>query len=465
MAYVTTGSAKLDAFVRDLRAVLQRFRDADATRFDFSIIDTTRDEAARKSAKDAGLLRFADGEPDEARLDGYMGLVLDYGGTQETLKLLAPEEPRGLEYAIALKLLEARSRGEQERHRIGVLTGHDEIKLSDPNLVSSSPGVAPTLAGILKEYFPWYELVDVDLRKTPGAPIDHGLEGLVVTQPGTDLTDDELRRIDAFVLEGKALTVAASAVNLAAYDPTMQATLSTHGLEKLVGGYGIEMRSDVLEDFGHQFNVPIASANGVQTARFPAILAVKDDSRFTGDNTLLDTGFAPFFRITDLAIPFASSLVLHRERQPSVGPSGLRIVARSTPKTSRETVKSVNLAPLRQWRAKEPFAQYDVAAVVEGQLGSAFAAAGTATSPRPARVLVISSSQFFANPFARAGSSPPSKMGEIVPSHDDETLQQLAMPYAQRVLTSTILVFKNTLDWMTMDRDLARCTSLPNDAR
>jgi len=36
----------------------------------------------------------------------------------------------------------------------------------------------------------------------------------------------------------------------------------------------------------------------------------------------------------------------------------------------------------------------------------------------------------------------------------DETLQQLAMPYAQQIVTNMILVAKNTLDWVTGDVDL-----------
>jgi hypothetical protein len=36
----------------------------------------------------------------------------------------------------------------------------------------------------------------------------------------------------------------------------------------------------------------------------------------------------------------------------------------------------------------------------------------------------------------------------------DETLLQLAGPYAQQALTGTILAFKNTLDWLTGDTDL-----------
>ncbi len=37
----------------------------------------------------------------------------------------------------------------------------------------------------------------------------------------------------------------------------------------------------------------------------------------------------------------------------------------------------------------------------------------------------------------------------------------LVTPYAQQVLTNTILVAKNTLDWMSMDADLEACLALP----
>lgn len=70
---------------------------------------------------------------------------------------------------------------------------------------------------------------------------------------------------------------------------------------------------------------------------------------------------------------------------------------------------------------------------------------------RSARVLVIASSQFFANPFARAAGG-------------DEVLEQLAMPYAQQVLTNTILVARNMVEWMTIDDDLVACARTPNSA-
>ena len=72
-------------------------------------------------------------------------------------------------------------------------------------------------------------------------------------------------------------------------------------------------------------------------------------------------------------------------------------------------------------------------------------------------MLVISSPQFLANPFARAGNPPPmppqmQMMGANFGG--DRTLQAIAGPYARQYLTATILAFKNLLDWMSNDKDL-----------
>jgi ABC-type uncharacterized transport system involved in gliding motility auxiliary subunit len=464
-AYVTKGLPKLDAFVRDLRDLLQQYKEAGKGKFDYAIIEA-KDDEQKKKAKEAGLQEFQFGEgsdtEDKAEFaKGYMGLVLNYGAERDTVKALSPDQTTGLEFWITNKIREVRDRGDGLKHKIGILTGHDEMKLSEPNLLPSSSGQKPAIQGILSQYFPFYQFVDVDLKNGDGE-VDESLDGLIITQPAKDISDKELRRIDAFVMKGKSLAIIASAVNLKANDASMNATLGTHGLEKLLDGYGIEMRKDVLEDFGRPFRVGVWTPGGPQTARFPPLLDVHDDYRFTGDEQLLDTGFPAFFRIQQIAFPFASSLVLHRDKQPDVGPEKFKVLARSTPRTLRETGDTVELKPLRQWRPKGEFSQFNIAASIEGKLKSAFAGGdkmgveAPAQAQNTARVLVISSSQFFANPFARAGNAPDmGQMGMMMPNMGgDEMLQQLAMPYAQQIVTNMILVAKNTLDWVTGDVDL-----------
>ncbi|MCL2777215.1 MAG: GldG family protein [Polyangiaceae bacterium] len=465
-AYVTKGLPKLDAFVRDLRDLLQQYKDASKGKFDYTIIEA-KDEEQKKKAKEAGLqeVQFGEGSDTEDKAEfakGYMGLVLNYGAERETIPVLSPDNNVGLEFWITNKIREVRDKGDGIKHKIGLLTGNDEIKLSAPDLLPANTGQKPTLQGLITRYWPFYQIVDVDL-KNGEADVDESLDGIIITQPGKDISEKELRRIDAFVMKGKSLAVVASAVNVKPSDASMTGTLSTRGLEKLLEGYGIEMRKDALLEFGRPFRVPMQSYGGLQIMRFPPVLDVHDDFRFTGDEQLLDTSFAPFFRVPQIGFPFASSLVLHREKQPDVAPDKFKVVARTTPKTMQETGDTVDLRPLRQWRPKGAFNQFPIAVSIEGKLKSAFAGSdkmgveAPTESTNTARVLVISSSQFFANPFARAGNGPEmgGQMGMMMQGMGgDETLQAIAGSYAQQIVTNVILVTKNTLDWVTGDVDL-----------
>lgn len=461
-AYVTKGLPKLDTFVRDLRDLLQEYKDASGGKFDYQMIEA-KEAAQKEEAKEAGLQEQPFGETsateEKAALAmGFMGLVFKYGSEKDAIKSL-PLDTRGLEFWITNKIREIRDKGDDVKHKIGVLTGHDEIKLTEANLVPSQMG-KPSIQEIVTRNFPFYQFQDVDLKGGDEA-IDESLDGLIVTQPSKDLTEKELRRIDEFVLKGKSLVLFASWVNVNASDASMNATMSAHGLEKLVSGYGIEMNKDVVFDFGRSFRVNMLTQGGVASRALPFLLYVQDDPRFTEDEQLLDSSFPAFFRLPDLIFPFASSLTLKGEKQPE---ATVRVVARSSPRANTATGDTVELRPLQNWAAQLKKGQWDqhaIAAVAEGPLKTAFpegdkqGVESPAKSEKPARVLVISSSQFLANPLARAGNGPDmGQFGMMQPMGGDETLLQLAGPYAQQGLTQTILSFKNTLDWLTGDTEL-----------
>jgi ABC-type uncharacterized transport system involved in gliding motility auxiliary subunit len=464
-AYVTKGLPKLDAFVRDLRDLLQQYKEAGAGKFDYTIIEPkTEDE--RKKAEEAGLqkLQRVEGSDTEDKAEvaqGYMGLVFTYKTQREKIPVLSPDNNTGLEFWITNKIRELKDAGDKTKHKLGVLTGHDELKLSDTNLVPGGGRQGgPSIQGIIGQYFPFYEIKDVDL-KGGDAEVDESLDGLLVTQPAKEITEKELRRIDQFVMRGKSLAVLASAVNTKAGDATMNATLSTHGLEKLLEGYGIVMNKDVVLDFGRAFRVRVETLTGPRTMIFPQMLDVREDSRFTGDEVLLDTSFAAFFRIPQASFPFASSLTLKREKQPQLGDK-LRVIAHSTPAAITETGDTVDLKPARRWTPKGNFNQHAIAAAAEGKLKTAFPEGDKmgvetpAESTNDARVLVLSSAQFFANPFVRSGQGPDlGAMAGVMPGGGgDEFLNQIAGPYVQLIGTTFILQTKNLLDWMTGDVDL-----------
>ena len=461
-AYVTKGLPKLDAFVRDLRDLLQEYKESSGGKFEYTIIEPKTDEE-KKTAKDAGLVEQPFGEASDteekaAVAQGFMGLVFKYGSEKDAIKFMPPGENAGLEFWITNKVREIRDKGDNLKHKIGVLSGHDELKLSDTNLVpSQGQKGGPSIQTIISQNFPFYAFQDVDL-KAGDSEIDEALDGLIITQPGKDLTDKELRRIDQFMMKGKSLAIFASAVNEKPNDAKMTATLNAHGLEKLLDGYGITMNKDVVLDFGRSFHVNMITQGGIASARFPDVLEVQDDSRFTGNETLLDSSFPGFIRLPEIVIPMASSVTIHTDKQPE---AKMSIVARSTPRSIVETGDTVDLKPFKKWTPKGQWQQFGVAAQVEGMLKSAFPTGDKEgvdapdKSVKTSRVFVVSSSGFLANPFARAGNGTEmSQFGMNMPVGQSEELLQLAGPYANQVLTQTILAFKNTLDWVCGDTDL-----------
>src|SRR5215472_8069735 len=60
-AYVTRGLPKLDSFVRDLRDLLQEYKNNGGGKFDYALIEA-KDEDTKKKAKEAGLVEQPFGE-------------------------------------------------------------------------------------------------------------------------------------------------------------------------------------------------------------------------------------------------------------------------------------------------------------------------------------------------------------------------------------------------------------------
>ena len=461
--YVTRGLAKLDAFVGDLDDLLKEYERAGGGKFRYKLIEA-KSEEQREAAKEAGLREAAFGEGSETGEDqasikqGFMGIVFKYGSEKDVIPILSPERTDGLEFWITNKIRELRDKADDISHRIGVLTGKEEIKLSEPNLIAGQGGKGgPSMQSIMQQALPFYKFEDVDL-KDGETEIDEGLVGLIITQPGKDFSDKELQRIDQFVMRGRSLLVVAGAANMKSSDSTMKASVDLHNLDKLLTGYGIEMSKDVAMDWGRLMRIPMMTQSGNMSWVFlPGIAQVQYTPGIDEEQQMLNNAFAGFFRLEELAFPYPSSLTLKQDKQPD---AKMEVVARTSPRTTVASGESIELRPSTDFEPKPPFEQRAIAAAVEGKLKRSMTPAEGIEIPEAAkedaRVLVIASGQFLANPFARSGKGPDlgpqfAMMGNV---GGDEMLQAISQPYAQKYLTNTILAFKNTLDWMAGDSDL-----------
>jgi hypothetical protein len=391
---------------------------------------------------------FQDPDPDEDSsgiLRGFAGVSLRYRAEHDAIVSLGADSIKSLDYVIAQKLRELVARGDQRRLRIGVISGKDELSLSAPDLVAASAagGEAPSIAGILGK-LPYYALEPIDL-KGGAARIDPTLHAVIITQPGRDYTEAELRAIDAFLLQGdKGLFVIASAVNVAPGAGLSHVELATHGLERLLDGYGVELRREAILDWQNAPRVQVMSSSGPIAVTLPAIVEAIADPRVPGVERLFDRDFAAFAGVDRVALPFASPLVAHPEKQPR---ASFRVVARSSPRSTVVASSPLDLGLSTKLTPGGDAASRVIGLVVEGEVRGAFGA----PAPRaPSRMFFLSSSQFAANPLARA-AKPASGGG------GDPELLALANPYAQSFLTSTIVAFRNTLDWLGHEDGLAAC--------
>jgi hypothetical protein len=358
-------------------------------------------------------------------------LTFSYRGEEDAIGALPVDHPEHLEVTVASALRTFVDRVDGATHGIGILTGHGERRLDAFDLVTHpTSGAQASMASIITKYFPSYRLIDVDLARGD-RDVDPTLEGLLVLQPSTDLNEKELRRIDAFVMSGKSLFVAASAANVARKSGLLRAQVGAHRLDRLLGGYGITLNEDVLLDFTAHFSLEVQTPTGSARMRFPQIPRPEGKA--------IDDRFPPFFRVGELALPFASSVDVRPEVQPK---ARVHVVARTSAHASVERFTDVDLSITRRWQAPRAMTEIPIAAAAEGMLQSAF---GNGTSMRPARVLLVASASPFANPFVGA------------PGTTTDIEDHLVQPYAQASLTNAVLVLKNTLDWMTAEDDLASC--------
>ena len=296
------GSARL--YSKRVHQAAKRYARGGAGKVHYPIVEpTSADERAKD--KEDGMQEAAFGEGSKTGKDqaliskGFMGISFKYGSEKEASAIMSPDQSQGLEFWVTNKIREIRDRADSRFQKIGVVTGKDEIKLSDANLVAAGGGRGggPTMKGILEQALPFYKLEDVDLQGGE-AEINKELVGLIITQPGKDYTEKELRRIDQFLMLGnKSVAIFASAVNLKASDAAMKAELNVRGLDKLLDGYGVEMKKDAVFDWARPAAVRVMTQGMPVLFGHPATVLTQYDGRADENTQFLDQSFPGFFRM------------------------------------------------------------------------------------------------------------------------------------------------------------------------
>lgn len=393
-------------YVRDL---LEEFRAASKGKLAFEFVDpqsqeTDADKEAKKEVKQdifgrrfreptsiekdltsqgiqAVEIRVIEGDQQQTKR-AFMALVLKHQEKKEVIPLV--QNVSSLEYDLTTLV---RKMIRPKTPVIGVLQGHDEPKLAEKFRY---------LQTMLSQT---YELRPVELGAKER--FDEGLDALFVMGPKKALAPNELKAIDQFLMEGRAVAFFLDSVHvdLRTFEPSE----ATHGLTAMLSSYGVTVGEKLVADV-KSGNVNMSERRGFmvvnQPVPFPFLPIVP---RMEGES-VISSGLA------DVMFPFATALEVKQ-----VEGTTATVLARSTQKSWLEN-KPPNISPQRDWRSETitPTGPYPLMAQVSGTLKSHFAAEATqsgsatpivAQSKSEARVIVVGTSALFQDDFMQNRSN------------------------------------------------------------
>ncbi|MDQ3032447.1 MAG: GldG family protein [Myxococcota bacterium] len=389
---------------RYVRDILAEYQAASGGHVSVRIVHPDDDEE-REAAEAAGvqMMQHQRLESDRvAVMEGYRGLVFEYAGDREVIAAL-PQDTTGLEYAITMAVKQLT----EEDTPIGVVSGHE------------SPTPTKGLA-TLQRMLPTYTLREVDAT----AAIPDDLRALLVVDPQSELTEPELRNIDAYVMGGGSLGVFGGTMKVATdAGPEIQAEPTNSGINRLLESYGVRMAEDIVAD-AHCGTVPLRTPMGfaipVPYPPAPTIEVTDEQAQHP-----------VLFRLDQAQLFFTSSLELNDRFRELDGITLLRTSDESWAMSGAEV--NLRIRQPREWEVSEFDGPHVTAAALTGRLHSAFAEGegeGT-TSQEGARVFVIGTSTVLRDEFL-----PPADRVEPA-----ELAGAMALPL-------------NAIDWLAQDSDL-----------
>ena len=370
------------------------------------------DEVEQEAARADGIQRVAHQKIEEdqvAVVEGYRGMVLRYLDQTRTIPVI--QDTTGLEYTITSAIKELVG----ERKPIGVVGGH-----GGPSLEQGLTSLGSVLS--------LYEVREVDATQE----IDPGLAALLVIGPQEPFSDQELRRIDQFVMRGGSLGVfgGAIAVDLAGQAGPSARALSLR-MDGLLGAWGVRLSSKLVAD-AQCSRAPMAGPLGLQVlVPYPPIpvLQLQEAQR---EHPVM-------FRLASPMLPFVAPLELGEP----LANSTLTVLASSSQDSWTMSGETISLAPRnpRDWQMSADAGPFDLMVAIEGKLPSAFAApineddANAIPTPlvaeKDVRVLVVGTGSFLEDAFM----PPRPQQGDVQ-------------------MNAALALALNAIDWLAADSDL-----------
>jgi gliding-associated putative ABC transporter substrate-binding component GldG len=348
-------------------------------------------------------------EDQVAVVEGYRGIALSYLDEKRTIPVI--QDTTGLEYTVTSAIKELIG----ERKPIGLVSGH------------GSPSLEQGLTS-LRSVLKLYDIRQVDASQE----IDPALAAVLIIGPRDPFSDDELRRLDQYVMRGGSLGVFGGALTVDLDSPTgPSAQPVSSRLESLLGPWGVRMASKIVAD-AQCSRAPMRGPLGLQVlVPYPPIPVLQLDAAQLQHPVM--------FRLASPMLPFVSPI----EIGDTPKDSQITVLASSSRDSWTMSGPTISLEPRnpREWQMGSDAGPFTLMVAIEGKLPSAYAApideaASTAIQAPPiaerdVRVLVAGTSTFLEDSFM-----PPR------PSQGDVQMN------------AALALALNAVDWLAADSDL-----------
>ena len=217
----------------------------------------------------------------------FMGVALVYGDRQEVLPAITQVETLEYDLARAVRALVAK----EEPPVVGYSTGFGE-----PDLMIGTGPVEVLRSRIAENY----RLMPVELGG--GGLVPEEVDLLLVVGPQRPMTERALYQIDQFLMRGGALSVFVT--NTKPDMSTMRPVNVYHGLEAMLGHYGVQVNRDVVVDRTSNgvMNFPVRQGRYIQQVAVNYPLIPRAGSLSKTNLVVRD--------LDGMLFPFVSSLTL-----------------------------------------------------------------------------------------------------------------------------------------------------------
>lgn len=302
----------------------------------------------------------------------YMGIAVHYGDETEVVPMVQSTE--GLEYDLTTLI---RKLTREKSPKVAILGGHDGEERRE------SLGQVRGLIGQL------YEVIDLDL--TSGGEIPEDVQAILVLGPTTPLSEDEKKKIDAFIASGKSVAFLLDAMK--ADFQALTAKDADHGLTDMIATYGVKLDPGLIID-AESATINVAQQRGfmriMQPVKYPLIPQPKS---LSADHPLTRG-------LSQVAFPFMSALVV-------AAPPGVEadVLVESSEKSWLQP-PPYDLNPMQQWSAPASAAgARPMVVALSGKLPRHYPDAEKEGAESAAsRVVVIGGSSFVDDQFLAPGN-------------------------------------------------------------